>query len=190
MFSLYLHIPDLDVLLRLYDDWQFHKGDLIFITITLGEVILLLYLNTYNKLLCLRTYIIFVIINIYPLDKTSALDQPCYQWCKLLPTVRLSLITKTHTPSTEPPRFNNINSICPDNSNTLVNTYSWWVSGSYWTLSQQFFIYSMAKTFWWNDDDVCFELDQHTYCRIFTVLAMHLCTQCLSQLKLEVGYTT
>jgi hypothetical protein len=114
-FSLYLHIlrPNLDVLLQFYDHRQIHRGGPhIHYYRSQGSyiIVVLEYIITleHNKLLCLRTYIIFVIINMYPLDKTSALDQPCYQWCKLLSTVRLSLITKTHTPYTEPPRFNNI----------------------------------------------------------------------------------
>jgi hypothetical protein len=50
-------------------------------------IVVLEYIITleHNKLLCLRTFII-VIINCYTLDKTSALDQPCYQWGKLLPS--------------------------------------------------------------------------------------------------------
>jgi hypothetical protein len=113
-FSLYLYIlrPDLGVLLRFYYDFTTTDHSSYSLLSLSGSyiIVLLEYIIAleHNKLFCLRTYINFVIINMYPLDKTSALDQPCYQWCKLLPTVRLRLITKTHTPYTEPPRFNNM----------------------------------------------------------------------------------
>jgi hypothetical protein len=101
------------ILLWLYDDRQFHRGDLIFIIIALGEVILLLYLNISLHLNIINCFVknLYNFCHNKHLDKTSALDQPCYQWCKLLPTVRLNLITKPHTSYTEPLRFNNITTL-------------------------------------------------------------------------------
>jgi hypothetical protein len=62
--------------LQMKRNWIKASTAVIYILLNLGGSVSL----EHNKLLCLRTYIIFVIINFYPLDKTSALDQPCYQW--------------------------------------------------------------------------------------------------------------